>query len=190
MDVLSRLFMVALLLGLAGCSNIPINQDYDASADFSAIKKVQWLPVQQQVKPTAHDFQKQNPLIAKRIQNAIQASLATKGIALVNDQADAFVTYRFSVENKLRSDPFRTSFGFGTFSRHSGIMFNTSPDFYEYEEGTLVIDILDMRGNLLWRGISQSLLTEQSTPAETTKLVNAVVEKVLSQYPPKPINPQ
>lgn len=191
MNVLSSFFMapllLALTLGLAGCTNIPVNQDYDASANFSAIKKVQWLPVQQQTKPTAHEFQKQSPLIAKRIQNAIQSSLLTQGVALVNDQADAFITYRFSVESKLRSDPFNTSIGFGSFNRHAGFMFNSRPELYEYEEGKLVIDILDMRGNLIWRGISQSLLTEQATPAETTNLVNAVVAKVLSQFPPKPV---
>jgi len=179
-----------LVLGLVGCSSIPINQDYDTSANFNAIKKVQWLPVQQQTKPTAYEFEKQNPLIAKRIQNAIQSSLQSKGVALVNDQADAFVTYRFSVESKLRSEPFRTSigFGFGSFGRHGGFLFNTAPELYEYDEGNLVIDILDMRGNLIWRGMSPSLLKEQSSPEETTKLVNAVVAKVLSQYPPKPIN--
>ena len=179
------LISVVLIAGLAGCSTIPINQDYDASANFSAIKKVQWLPVQQQSQPTAHEFAKQNPLIAKRIQNAIQSNLAAKGVALVNDQADAFVTYHFSIESKLRSEPFTTSFGFGTFRRHSGIMFNTAPELYEVEEGKLVIDILDMRGNLIWRGISPSLLKEQATPTKTTELVNAVVGKVLSQYPPK-----
>jgi len=181
-----------LVMGLTGCSSIPVNQDYDASANFGAIKKVQWLPVQQQTEPTAQAFEKQNPLIAKRIRNAIQSSLAAKGIALVNDQADAFVSYRFSVESKLRTDNVRTSigFGFGHFSRHGGLMFNTAPDLYEYDEGKLVIDILDMRGNLIWRGISPSLLEEQSTPAETTQLVNDVVAKVLSQYPPKPVKLQ
>ena len=190
MNVLSRFFTVALLLGLVGCSNIPINQDYDASADFDAIKKVQWLPIQQQTQPTADAFRKESPLIAKRIENAIQSSLASRGVTLVNDQADAFVTYHFSIENRLRSDPFRTNIGFGSFGRYGGVMFNTAPELYEYEEGKLVIDILDMRGNLLWRGISQSLLTEQSTPDETTNLVNAVVAKVLSQYPPKPVTLQ
>ena len=184
MTILFRIFILAIALGLTGCSSIPINQDYDASANFSVIKKVQWLPEQQQTSPAAQAFQKQNPLIAKRIQNAIQSSLAKKGIALVNDQADAFVNYQFSVESKLRSDPFNTSIGFGSFNRHAGFMFNTRPELYEYDEGNLVIDILDMRGNLIWRGMSPSLLTEQSTPAETTNLVNRVVEKVLSQYPP------
>ncbi|MBN2866344.1 MAG: DUF4136 domain-containing protein [Thiotrichales bacterium] len=188
----TALISLTLVFGLSGCSTIPVNQDYDTSANFSAIKKVQWLPVQQQTEPTAYEFQKQNPLIAKRIQNAIQNSLASRGVALVNDQADAFVTYRFSVDSKLRTDNFRTSigFGFGSFSRHGGLMLNTAPDLYEVEEGKLVIDILDMRGNLIWRGISPSLLKEQSTPAETTQLVNAVVDKILSQYPPKPIKLQ
>ncbi|MEA3405862.1 MAG: DUF4136 domain-containing protein [Pseudomonadota bacterium] len=174
-----------LIFGVTGCSTIPVNQDYDSSANFSGIKSMQWLPTAQQTEPKASEFVKQQPLIAKRIQSAITLSLSAKGIELVDQSADAYITYHVSVQSKLRSEPFTTSFGFGTFGRRGGIVFHSAPELYEYDEGKLVIDILNLQGEVIWRGISTSLLTEQSSPQQTTELVNQVVNKVLQQYPPK-----
>lgn len=178
------LFSLLLILGLAGCSTIPVNQDYDSTTNFTGIKSMQWLPATQQTEPKASEFVKQQPLIAKRIQSAISQSLSAKGIKLVNQSADAYITYHVSVQSKLRSEPFTTTFGFGTFGRRGGIVFQTAPELYEVDEGKLVIDILNLQEEVIWRGISTSLLTEQATPQQTTELVNRVVDKVLQQYPP------
>jgi len=179
------LLSLLLMLGLTACSTIPVNQDYDANANFSAIKTIKWLPLALQTTPKANEFAQQQPLIAKRIQGAIAQSLLAKGIKVSDQAHDAYITYHVSVESKLRADPFTTTFGFGTFGRHGGIVFQTAPELYEVEEGKLVIDILNLQGEVIWRGISTSLLTEQATPQQTTEWVNRVVDRVLQQYPPK-----
>ncbi|WP_373017831.1 DUF4136 domain-containing protein [Thiomicrorhabdus sp.] len=183
--VLLGISSLLLSLFLVGCSGFPVNQDYDVNADFSKIKILQWLPESQQSIPKASDYAKQNPLIAKRIENAIAANLSAKGMILAPDQADAFITYHVVVKKMLRSEPASPTFGFGYWSHHAGIMFHTPPEIYEYEDGTLIIDIIDLKGNLLWRGSSNTYLVEQETPTKTTELVNAVVAKVMAQYPPK-----
>ena len=173
-------------LFVAGGSGIPVNQDYDTSFNFSNIKSVEWLPAANQTPPKAITFEQQNPLIAKRIQTAITEQLGQKGIAMrTAGLSDAYVTYHYSSKRVLQADPVSTSFGFGVFGRHSGMMFRTSPDLYEYEEGRLVIDILSKNNQLLWRGISPSLLTEQASPQETTAKVKQIVASILAQYPPK-----
>ncbi len=179
------LITLLITITLSGCSHIPVNQDYDDTADFNAIKSMQWLPAAQQSKPSAVEFEQQQPLIAKRIRNAIANSLAAKNIALSTQSADAYITYHVSVQTKLRTEPFTTTIGFGSFGYHGGFLFQTTPDLVEYEEGKLVIDVLNRQGQVIWRGISTTHLTEQSTPQKTTELVDAVVNKVLSQYPPK-----
>ena len=184
-----KVFMSMVLcssLFLGGCTSIPVNQDYDTSFNFSSIKSVEWLPAANQTPPKAITFEQQNALIAKRIQTAIADQLGQKGIAMrTAGLSDAYVTYHYSTKRVLQQDPVSTSFGFGVFGRHSGMMFRTSPDLYEYEEGRLVIDILGKNNQLLWRGISPSLLTEQATPQETTAIVNQIVASILAQYPPK-----
>jgi len=172
---------------MSGCSTVSVNQDYDTSVDFSSIRSVAWLPATQQVAPKAITFAQKNPLMAKRIQNAITEQLKLKGISTRQPGlVDAFVTYHYSTKRVLQTDPVSTTFGFGVFGGHGGVMFNTSPDLYEYEEGRLVIDIINRNNQLVWRGISPSRLVEQSSPNETTKVVNQVVSAILAQYPPKP----
>jgi hypothetical protein len=171
---------------LTGCSNVPVNQDYDTGFNFSSISSVEWLPENQQTPPKAATFAKQNPLIAKRIQIAILTELKRKGItSRTPGLADAYVTYHYSTERVLQSDPFSTSVGLGVFGNHGGFMFQTQPDLYESKEGKLIIDIISRKGQLLWRGIGSSLITEQNSPQATTEQVNKVVASILAQYPPK-----
>lgn len=173
-------------LFLVGCSSVPTNQDYDTNFDFSSIKSLEWLPATKQTLPKAISFEQQNPLIAKRIQMAITEQFAQKGVAMrTAGLSDAYITYHYSTKRVLQQEPVSTSFGFGVFGSHSGVMFRTNPDLYEVEEGRLVIDILNKNNQLLWRGISPSLLTEQATPQETTATVQQIVASILAQYPPK-----
>jgi len=187
MKTVTRLILWSVFaLTLTGCTSIPVNQDYDTSFNFASIKSVEWLPADQQTAPKAATFEKQSPLIAKRIQSAIFNELKNKNISSrTTGLADAYVTYHYSTKRVLHADPFSTSVGLGLFGRHGGFMFRTEPDLYEYEEGRLVIDILSRNGQLLWRGISPSLLTEQTTPQVTTTRVNEIVASILAQYPPK-----
>jgi len=183
---------ILLILGaliavtLTACSTVLVNQDYDTGFNFSSISSVEWLPENQQSEPKAAIFAKQNPLIAKRIQTAILTELKRKGInSRTPGLADAYVTYHYSTERVLQSEPFSNSVGLGVFGQHGGLMFQTQPDLYENKEGKLIIDIISRKGQLLWRGIGSSLLTEQNTPQATTEQVNEVVASILSQYPPK-----
>ncbi len=58
------LWTLLLVFGLSGCSTVQVSDDYDTSTDFSQLKTYDWLPAGDQVKPTAEEFEKKNPLIA------------------------------------------------------------------------------------------------------------------------------
>lgn len=184
---LITLGFITMLLSLSGCSTIQVSQDYDQQASFSNLHSYQWLPADMQTKPKASDFQKNNPLIAKRIETALVHELSLKGQSIVPKDADAYITYHISSAQKIRSSPVTTSIGFGTGGRgiYTGFGFQTGSDIQQYEEGQLVIDILSLKGKLLWRGTSSTPLEEHSTPEETTKLINEVIKKLMAQYPPK-----
>lgn len=175
-----------MALLLSACSSIQVSQDYDKSTDFSQLKHYQWLPTKQQTKPKASNFETQNPLIAKRIIQAVEANLNAKGTPFNADKVDAYVTYHVSTKTRVRSSPVTTSVGFGTYGRYGSVGFQTAPDIQQYEEGKLVIDIIDLKGQLLWRGTSSSIIQEHPTPEESTAKINEVVTKMLAQYPPMP----
>jgi len=183
-----QLFLLtATLFTLSACSTIEVSQDYDPKADFTKINSFEWLPAEKQTKPKASDFEKKNPLIAKRIEAAIESELKLKGKTFKDSQADAFVTYHISSLQKIHSSPVTTSVGVGRGwgAGYGSIGFQTSPDVRQYEEGQLLIDVLDKNGNLMWRGKATSPLEEHPTPEETTKHINEAVQKLMSQFPPK-----
>ena len=56
----------------------------------------------------------------------------------------------------------------------------------EYEEGTLLIDVLRPgSGELPWRGSAQARLREQPSLEAREKRVREGVEAILQQFPPK-----
>lgn len=171
---------------LTGCSTLEVSQDYEPGTDFNQIKSVQWLPEAQQIEPKANDFAKRNPLIAKRIDHALTETLKTKGIDLLEKDADGYITYHVSTNNKIRSRPVTTSVGIGAYSGFGGsIGIQSSPDVEQYTEGRLLVDILDKKGTLLWRGAATDYVEEHSTPEESTQSINTAIQKMMDQYPPK-----
>lgn len=185
--ILSALF---LLFILNGCSTIQVSEDYAQNVDFNALKTYQWLPVADQVEPTAAEFEKKNPLIAQRFENAITREMQTKGYRFVTDKPQAYVTYHVGVKSKIRSTPVTTTVGFGTgfYGGYGGLGFQTEPDIQEYQQGKVVVDILNADKKLIWRGISTSDVEQHESPQQITEQVNQIIQKLLAQYPPKPVN--
>jgi len=58
-------------------------------------------------------------------------------------------------------------------------------DVYEYEEGSIILDVVDTNSNkLVWRGVATAAVPEHPKPEERTKLVIEAVEKLLAKFPP------
>ena len=56
----------------------------------------------------------------------------------------------------------------------------------DYELGTLLVDFIDPRTSaVIWRGKAQSRLQEAKTPEERQARVQAAVDQLLAQFPPK-----
>jgi hypothetical protein len=54
---------------------------------------------------------------------------------------------------------------------------------YSYREGTLIIDLMDAKNNLVWRGSAAAPIEEVYSPEQTTKLVNKAVSKMFKTFP-------
>jgi len=56
---------------------------------------------------------------------------------------------------------------------------------YQYEEGTLVIDIIDPESlMLIWRGVAQKVLPPHLDSDRIQKIVNEAVGQILYYWPP------
>jgi hypothetical protein len=179
-----RLACRATAFGLAlalACSSLSVRSDWDPEADFSALRSWAWL------EPSGEDPGHpllRSPLLHDRVRRAVEAELAARGYEQAPaERADFRVGYHLSLEQKLDTYTIDHTYGYGRW----GVW--TYPETYvqEYQEGTLILDVVDARrGKLAWRGWASRPVYEQPSPEESERNVRKAVSAVLDRFPPKP----
>ena len=180
--MLVLLMLCALVLA---CSGIKVDSDYDPSADFTQLRTWSWLPDAGK----SDDPRLDSGLLDSRIRAAVKSELDAKGYALATSGTPDFqVAYHVSVEGKLDVDTVYRDYprgGYGRAGRYGGGWGYAETRVREYDEGTLLIDVLQSgTGALLWRGSGVATVRQESTPDKRTKRINAAVKKILARFPP------
>ncbi len=172
------LVVLVSLSALLGCSSISVSSDYDESTDFNELKTFAWM---KGVNEGKLDLGVKNPLVRSRIQNAIAAELEAKGYRQVFGRPDFHVAYHARTQERLdlrsmpMSGPMRGPRWGGAYA-----------DLYQYEEGTLIIDLVEEKTqHLIWRGVGKGAVDWRGDPDQKTKLINEAVQKILAEFPPK-----
>ena len=169
------------LVALA-CSTLRVSSDYDPATDFAKFRTYAWLP--EEPTPTGRP-RLDSPLLHDRIRKAIDRSLEAKGYQRT-EHPDFLVRFDLSAERKLDIDTYNAGFyrGYGYY------MSLPQTDIREYDEGSLIVDVIDLpQKKVVWRGIGQKRLRGEGTPAdpaEMQKRIDATVDAVLANFPPKP----
>ncbi|MDT3776751.1 DUF4136 domain-containing protein [Nitrospira sp. MA-1] len=188
--VKERVFFMRCFMGLFvllslpvsfGCSSISVSSDYRESTDFSKLKTFSWML---KTPEGEIDLGGANQMARQRIESAIAAELANKGyIEIVAGNSDFHVTYYVGREERIQVQ----SMG-GPLMRPYWGMGMGYTEVYQYEEGTLIIDLLDAKApqHIIWRGVAKGVVDWKGTTGGQTGLINEAVQKVLAQFPPKP----
>ncbi|HET7570180.1 MAG TPA: DUF4136 domain-containing protein [Gammaproteobacteria bacterium] len=184
-----RLMILVAAAALAACATAPEVQ-YSPQANFASYHSFYWQPVRhgQPVKNPVLDSQ----ILDQRVESAVVATLTSHGYRQVAsaDQADFIVTYRTASEQQLRSaGGFRFGIGYGypfgypVFNPWFGATYYPyAPQVESYQEGDLIIDIIDARTKkLVWRGWTSAVVRPQNF---TQQAVNQMVATILSRFPP------
>jgi hypothetical protein len=160
---------------LVGCSTISVNQDYDPGYDFSKLKTFGFIPIS----PEAGIDQ----INANRFGDAIKKEMTAKGYT-VSEKADFGVAILFGKETKTNITTY--GYGYGPYwGRYGG---TTNVDVSQYDEGTLIIDIIDLtKKELVWRGTGTGALNPNATVEERTANINNAVAQILALFPPTPV---
>ena len=168
-----------MVIGL-GCSTISVSYDYDTKADFTSLKTFDFMPV-----PVQSNI---NTLNVKRIQDAVRNQLESKGYTQTLDNPDFQIAMHLSKQEKTRVKEVPDRGYTYTFGRRINWGDNTVSrriDVYEYEEGTLILDIVDAQSNeLSWRGVAKAEVLHYTNPEKREKRINKAVQKILKNFPP------
>ena len=173
--------VLALTLACRACSGIRVTTDYDPSADFTRLRSYAWLDEQSGVQGDRADV---TSLLDRRVRRSVDTELQKKGLSSVaRAGADALVTYHLGVETKLDVNTIDTGYGYGRGWYRGGVSTHTTVT--EYQEGTLLIDLVDPKAKqLIWRGSGQARVRRSSTPEEREQRIDEAVAEILKSFPP------
>jgi hypothetical protein len=172
---------LALVLVCLSCSGIRVTTDYDPAADFTKVRSYAWLDEQSGVQGDRADV---TSLLDRRVRRSVDTELQKKGLSSVDRAgADALVTYHLGVETKLDVNTIDTGYGYGRGWYRGGVSTHTTVT--EYQEGTLLIDLVDPKAKqLIWRGSGQARIRRSSTPEEREQRIDEAVAEILKSFPP------
>ncbi len=188
MSKVKFLYILISSLILASCSSMKISMDYDANASFVNLKTYNWLP--------GHPKKSGNPVIDsdelmhRRIKNEINHWLQQHGYVLApRNRADFLISYFVVTEQQTRitvlNDYYGYPRGWGFYGGYYGYPGGSRAYVYDYELGTMIIDIVNTRTHkLMWRGTAEDEIKNLKSPEEKKAKIAEVVEKIMTQFPP------
>lgn len=185
-------YLVALFsLLLSACSTVKVSTDYDQSADFAALKSFNWLPESAKIENESAYLN--NRIMDVRLTKAIDKQLVAQGFEF-STSPDFYVNYNITSEKKTNIRTYDNysgygpSWGWGVGYGHRGMSLSahTETRIDEYQQGSLIVDVIDPESlELIWRGIGSKRLPESTDAAEMDELVAEVVKSILVKFPPK-----
>jgi hypothetical protein len=158
---------VAVLVTTAVVYGQKVNVDSDPAAPFGTYKTYAW--VQGTPGP--------NPLNDDRLHAAVDARLASRGLAMNTTTPDVIVATH--VTTKERQDYIPNGFGYGPWGFGGGLGGATVET---STEGTLVVDLYDAHTKkMVWRGVATA--TASDKPTKNTAKINKALDKMFEKFP-------
>jgi hypothetical protein len=185
-------FLAALLLLVSSCAP-RVQVDARRNVNFNKYRTYAWMDpdVTAGKNPVFY-----NEIATQNVEDALNGTLAEKGLSLNQTSPDLIIGYHFFVENKTRtvSDPspmYGPFMGWGRWGWNgwgpgwwgwNGGMRQYRQE--QYQSGTVVVDMVDARTRkLVWRGAVQDAINNPTRIGpELTREVNRILEK----FPERP----
>ncbi|MFI1745329.1 DUF4136 domain-containing protein [Thalassobellus sediminis] len=166
---------IALLLLVASCAPIYVNYDYEKGTDFTKYKTYNYYS---DMKTGLSE------LDTKRLLDALDLKMKEKGFAL-SDVPDFFIDIKSSEFQASQRQTVGVGVGGGGGNMGGGISIGL-PIGQANVNREITIDFVDEnKKQLFWQAVSESNFNPRATPEKKEARLNAIVEKVLVQYPPK-----
>lgn len=187
-----RLLAVAFgltLLMLAGCSStISVNYDYDTTTNFGAYRTFDWAPDPADATQPLDAAQAttRNGLLSNRIKASVDSEMATKGFTKSSANPELLVVFHLGVQDKIQVSDWGYGYSGRYWGGYGGYYGGTGMDVYQYQEGRMIIDIVDASTHdLIWRGTGEGVVgSGQKSPEEVQYKIDTVVNQIMANFPP------
>jgi hypothetical protein len=161
-----------------------INTDYDPQADFSAFRTYKWA---ERTPRGDDDPRVYNDITAGRIKLAVSKALQAKGFQETQANPDFLVGWHGAIQGQMAMDTIHDNYGYGYgWYGPSPGMGTSTTTVRQWDEGTLLIDIVDAKTNaLVWRGSAQAELSENKSPEQEQAKLDSAAQRILQNFPPR-----
>jgi len=177
----------SFLLLFISCAPFNVSYDFDPEINFSSMKTYGWLPIPEKAQL--------NELTIKHIKRAVNNELNAKGLQMASENPDMLIALHGGKEKKVDIQEWGYSYDNQDY-QHLGYYpgplhgepagrdyfeYRRGIDTYEYEVGTLILDVVDAKTkSLVWRGTATGVVDSNITPEK----INEVVKKIIENFPP------
>ncbi len=170
------IFALGILFVLCSCSSVKVVSDFENGTDFSSFSSFSIVEVDKGQTGVSD-------INLRRIMNAVNSELAAKGLKQMSG-GDLEVHLHGLVKDKTSTDVSTDYYGYGYYRRGFGYgTMVTRVDTYEYQEGSLIIDLVDSKKKeLVWQGIGTARLNDK--PKGREERIQNAVKEILKAYPP------
>ena len=166
---------ILLLVLVVSCAPIYVNYDYEKTADFSTYK--------------TYNYYSQmdtglSELDTKRFIDALNLKMQAIGLS-ISDTPDFYVDIKTNEFHGAQRNNVGLGVGGGGGNVGGGISIGI-PIGQSNINRQITLDFVDEnKAGLFWQAVSESSYNPNANPDQREKQMKAIVEKVLSKYPPK-----
>ncbi len=172
---MKNILIAIVSLCIVSCAPVRVNYDFDKTVDFSKYKTYQYYG----------DMKSGlSPLDTKRLLDALDAKMAAKGFT-VSENPDFLIDIKSSEFQAAPRQTVGVGVGGGGGNVGGGISIGLPIGQPALSRQT-TIDFVDDKGKgLFWQAVSESGFKQNETPEKREARLQAIVEKILMEYPPE-----
>jgi len=183
MRIVSRLFVVSLLLLLAACASTPrVASQADPSADFSRYRSFAFFS------PLALEQHGYTTITSNRIRAAVRTQMESLGYVFDEANPDLWVNLNAYLQDKTQVTTmpevdYDYYYSYRARSYVAVPYWRDRTDVRQYTEGTLNVDVVDARRKqLVWEGVAVGTVSRMK-PEQRGERIDAAVAAIFATYP-------
>ena len=168
--------VLAVTLTAAGCATMNVSSHMEPNLNTTGYHTFAW--GDPDLLPTGDPRLDRDPFFKDHIQGEVERQMALRGVSLADKDADLQVHYHAVISPRLDVNRVDREHGYCFDESCTGRVF-------EYEQGTLIIDIIDLKTKrVIWRGWAQEAIEPALKDQDRmAKDIAAAVQRMLARFP-------
>jgi hypothetical protein len=181
----ARLLALSCAVALSSCATIHADSDYYSAVDFSKYHRYAWVSDSPLIRSQSAHVEI-SPLTVRRVREAIERVLQSKGFDLAATREDAEFALAFTIGA-------RDMITMNDYPPYYRGVWEWGPNYYGqnidtnmYTEGMLAVDVFDGASREpVWHGWARKVIVGADID-DPEKTINAAVDAIFADFPPQP----